>query len=547
MIEHPAFTDDPWGGARVGPAPRRPGPDRVDLRPVQRAHRDARQPRRGRAARPARHLPQLGLRAAATALRRDAATATPSRRRRSSTSPTARSSGSSSTTSPSTSATGSLDHHERVLDLRAGTLRRDGPVDARRPDRRSGSRSTRLVSFTQRSVAAISYEVEPIDTAVRVVVQSELVANETLPDLGRDPRVGRRPRGAPPARGATTSHGAVAHHGAPDPSSGLRVAAAMDHEIEGPEGTQVGPDGASATSAGSTVAARLAPGQRPRLVKFVAYGWSSRRSRPALHDQVVAALADATPDRVGRPARRAATVPRRVLGRGRRRGRRRRRGAAGGPLRAVPGAPGRRPGRAAADRGQGPDRPGLRRPHLLGHRDLRAAGAHLHPPDGGCRRAALAPLVLPEAERQRDPARAWPAPHSPGGRSAARSARATGRPERRPSTSTPTSPTRCSATSTRPGTRSSSDGPPCRSSWPRPALWRSLGHHDLDGRFRIDGVTGPDEYSAIADNNVYTNLMAQQNLRAAAEIAGRFPERRPRPGGERRRRPPPGGTRPSRS
>ena len=44
-------------------------------------------------------------------------------------------------------------------------------------------------------------------------------------------------------------------------------------------------------------------------------------------------------------------------------------------------------------------------------------------------------------------------------------------------------------------------------------LWRSLGHHDPQGRFRIDGVTGPDEYSAIADNNVYTNLMAQRNLR----------------------------------
>ena len=37
-------------------------------------------------------------------------------------------------------------------------------------------------------------------------------------------------------------------------------------------------------------------------------------------------------------------------------------------------------------------------------------------------------------------------------------------------------------------------------------LWRSLGHHDREGRFRIDGVTGPDEYSAVADNNVYTNL-----------------------------------------
>jgi alpha,alpha-trehalose phosphorylase len=52
-------------------------------------------------------------------------------------------------------------------------------------------------------------------------------------------------------------------------------------------------------------------------------------------------------------------------------------------------------------------------------------------------------------------------------------------------------------------------------------LWRSLGHHDADGRFRIDGVTGPDEYSAIADNNVYTNLMAQRNLFAAADLAGK--------------------------
>ena len=56
-------------------------------------------------------------------------------------------------------------------------------------------------------------------------------------------------------------------------------------------------------------------------------------------------------------------------------------------------------------------------------------------------------------------------------------------------------------------------------------LWRSLGHHDAQGRFHIDGVTGPDEYSAIADNNVYTNLMAQQNLRAAADAAKRYPDR----------------------
>ena len=56
-------------------------------------------------------------------------------------------------------------------------------------------------------------------------------------------------------------------------------------------------------------------------------------------------------------------------------------------------------------------------------------------------------------------------------------------------------------------------------------LWRSLGHHDSVGRFRIDGVTGPDEYSAVADNNVYTNLMAQRNMLAAADAAERHPRR----------------------
>jgi alpha,alpha-trehalose phosphorylase len=56
-------------------------------------------------------------------------------------------------------------------------------------------------------------------------------------------------------------------------------------------------------------------------------------------------------------------------------------------------------------------------------------------------------------------------------------------------------------------------------------LWRSVGHHDADGGYRIDGVTGPDEYTALVDNNVYTNLMAARNLRVAAELAVRHPQR----------------------
>ena len=45
------------------------------------------------------------------------------------------------------------------------------------------------MSFTQRAVAAICYEVEPLDGPARFAVQSELVANEQLPAPARtDPR-----------------------------------------------------------------------------------------------------------------------------------------------------------------------------------------------------------------------------------------------------------------------------------------------------------------------------------------------------------------------
>jgi trehalose/maltose hydrolase-like predicted phosphorylase len=48
-------------------------------------------------------------------------------------------------------------------------------------------------------------------------------------------------------------------------------------------------------------------------------------------------------------------------------------------------------------------------------------------------------------------------------------------------------------------------------------FWMSLGRFDREGRFHIEGVTGPDEYTALVDDNLYTNLMASENLRAAAD------------------------------
>jgi alpha,alpha-trehalose phosphorylase len=49
-------------------------------------------------------------------------------------------------------------------------------------------------------------------------------------------------------------------------------------------------------------------------------------------------------------------------------------------------------------------------------------------------------------------------------------------------------------------------------------LWLDLGFYsDAKGeKFCINGVTGPDEYNAVVNNNAYTNLMARENLRYAA-------------------------------
>jgi trehalose/maltose hydrolase-like predicted phosphorylase len=55
-------------------------------------------------------------------------------------------------------------------------------------------------------------------------------------------------------------------------------------------------------------------------------------------------------------------------------------------------------------------------------------------------------------------------------------------------------------------------------------LWMSLGHHDRHGVWHLDGVTGPDEYTAIVRDNVFTNLMAAHNLVTAADACNRHPE-----------------------
>ncbi len=185
---------------------------------------------------------------------------------------------------------GRLLGHERVLDLRAGTLTRE--ADWESPSgRRVRVRSTRLVSFTQRAVATIEYVVEPIDASARLVVQSELVANEPIPPRSGDPRMAATLENPLSALDRDLrAHGAVLLHRTR--LSGLQVAAGMDHLVEAPAEVSV-ESAAMDDWARITFVCNLQPGQALRIVKFVAYGWSSLRSTAALRDQVAAALTGA--------------------------------------------------------------------------------------------------------------------------------------------------------------------------------------------------------------------------------------------------------------
>src|SRR5581483_9225062 len=408
---------------------------------------------------------------------------------------------------------GELLAHERELDLRAGVLRR---LVEWRSDAGSAVRvrSTRLVSFVQRSVAAILYEVEPLEEPVRVVVQSELVANEPAPPRSPDPRAAAALE-APLVSEEFFDHAARVVLVHSTRASRLAMAAGMDHVLEGPPGTDVHAE-SRADLGRVTVAADLAPGQRLRVVKLLAYAWSSRRSHAALRDEVVAVLAearhtgweglvaaqreylDAFWDNADVELDGDTELQQAVRF----------------ALFHVLQAAARAEGRAIPAKGlTGPGYDGhtfwdaerfilpvltYTVPHAA--RDaLRWRHATLDLARERAAQLGLAGAVFPwRTIRGQECSGYWPA-----GTAAFHVAGAVADAVIRYRAAT--------------GDESFEREAGLELLVETARLWRSLGHHDPQGRFRIDGVTGPDEYSAIADNNVYTNLLAQRNLRAAAD------------------------------
>ncbi len=416
---------------------------------------------------------------------------------------------------------GQLVAHERVLDLRSGVLRRQ--VEWVSPGGQGVRvRSARLVSLVQRSVAAICYEVEPLDTAVRVVIQSELVANEPLPASGADPRKSAAVQGPllPEAHTCGPRGAALLHRTA---ISGLRIAAAMEHHLDAPPSARVSCE-ALPDLGRVTVTATLKPGQRLRLVKFVAYGWSAVRSQPALTDQVAAALTAAVASGWEGLATEQGDYLADFWGRADVEvdGDERLQQAVRFALFHVMQASARAEGRAIAAKG------------------LTGSGY-----DGHAfwdTETFVLPVLSYTAPAAAADALRWRHSILPKAQDRAAQLGLKGA----------AFPWRTIA------------GQECSGYWPAGTaafhvgadiadavvryiavtgdeaferdigleilaqtarLWASLGHHDSAGRFRIAGVTGPDEYSALADNNVYTNLMAQHNLSSAADAAQRNPER----------------------
>jgi alpha,alpha-trehalose phosphorylase len=415
---------------------------------------------------------------------------------------------------------GELIDHERILDLHAGTLVRRAHWCSP-AGKQVKIESTRLVSLAQRSVAAIEYVVEALDEFVRVTVQSELVTNEDQPETSNDPRVSAvlgRPLEAVD-HGVTENRATLMHR---TRASGLMMSAVMDHEIEVPGRVEVNTE-ARPDLARTTVICGLRPGQKLRIVKYLAYGWSSLRSRPALRDQAAGALTGARysgwqglldaqrkyldgfwdcadveveGDPVVQQAVRFGLFHLLQAS-----ARAERRGIASKGLTGT-----------GYDGHIFWDTEGYVLP-VLTYTAPRAAADALR------WRASTLDLAKDRAAELGLEGAAFPwrtirgqecSGYWPAGTAAFHINADIAMAFERYRIVT--------------GDQSLEEDCGLEVLIETARLWHSLGHHDRHGVWHLDGVTGPDEYTAIVRDNVFTNLMAAHNLRVAAEACARHPE-----------------------
>jgi alpha,alpha-trehalose phosphorylase len=415
---------------------------------------------------------------------------------------------------------GQLDGHERVLDLRTGVLAREARWRSL-TGHAVRIRSRRLVSFVDRSVAAISYEVEALEGPLRVAIQSNLHANQVDRPEGADPRAGTA-LGEVLASQLAVDHGLRVCLVHTTRRSGIALAAGMEHLIDAPGEvttlTHSEPDLGRVT-----LSVQLQPGEPLRLTKLLAYHWSGRQSADWLRDQVDASLESALAQEFDGLAQRQRAYLDEHWGR------------ADLELEGDPEvqqalrfarfhllqASARAEGRSIAAKGlTGPGYDG----HAFWDTEAFVLPVLNHVLPGAAREAlrwrhATLPLARQRAAElgMRGAALPWRTIHGeecsgywPAGTAAFHvNADVAGAVDRY-----------VAAT----GDQAFLGEVGLELLAETARLWMHLGHRGADGQVHIHGVTGPDEYSAIVDDNVYTNLMAARNLSAAAAAADRHPD-----------------------
>ncbi|MEA2296582.1 MAG: alpha,alpha-trehalose phosphorylase [Solirubrobacteraceae bacterium] len=413
---------------------------------------------------------------------------------------------------------GRVHAHERTLNLRTGLLERELDWSSAYGDR-IRLRSKRLVSFVQRSVAAVVVEVEAVDRPLRVAVQSVLTASEADRGGGdADPRDGRDLGDVLDSRLAT-GRDLRAILGHQTKRSKIRLASGMDHVVSGPDDARV-KAWVEADNARTSISVRLEPGEVLRVEKFIAYHWSSRQTVDWLRDQVDTslenALAEGWDGLVAQQKRflddwwEKADIE---LD-----GDEQIQQALRFALFHLLQAGARVEGRAIAAKGlTGPgydghafwDTEAFVLP-VLTYLDSRSAR------DALCWRHDTLDLARDRARMlgMRGAMLPWRTIHGeecsgywPAGLAAVHVNADVADAVRR------------YVQATGDEVFGATEGLDLLVETAR--LWADLGAYDREDRFRLAGVTGPDEYSALGDDNVFTNLMAQRNLRAAADAAQR--------------------------
>ena len=170
-------------------------------------------------------------------------------------------------------ATAKLHRFERVLDMQVGVLSREVEWETPR-GKRILVRSRRLASLEDRHLAAMDYEVVALDAGARITISSELVTHGPR-EASDDPRRGKgfAEKVLVPVAARAGERGAALELVTRNTALGL--ACGMEHDVEAPCPVDVS---ASAEGDGAQVVftAELESGQRLRIGKYVAYHWAAQ-------------------------------------------------------------------------------------------------------------------------------------------------------------------------------------------------------------------------------------------------------------------------------